>query len=217
MSKLEITLFVKWEQLDKRWLIPSMITSLRFASTPLFLHVFLNDQTLWANCVFLIACVTDALDGFFARRLGVSSSVGMYLDITADFLLVLTAFSAFVVKGVYPLWALLLISLMFTQFIVTSILGRILYDPVGRYYGAFLFAVIGITLALPKPPVHFCLLVSVLAMTIVSVTSRSVFFFLDCDLSEFNRPYPLENIITKRISTLLTRVIGRLKAEMIGD
>ncbi len=194
-----------------------MITALRFASTLLLLHFFLNDQTLWTNCVFLIACVTDALDGFFARRLGVSSSVGMYLDITADFLLVLTAFSAFVVIGIYPLWALLLISLMFTQFIVTSILGRILYDPVGRYYGAFLFAVIGVTLALPKPPVYYVLLVSVLAMTIVSVTSRSVFFFSDCDLSEFNLLSALENIITKRISTVLTPVIRRLKAEMICE
>jgi CDP-diacylglycerol--glycerol-3-phosphate 3-phosphatidyltransferase/cardiolipin synthase len=141
----------------------------------------------------------------------------MCLDITADFLLVLTAFSAFVVKGIYPLWALLLISLMFTQFIVTSILGRILYDPVGRFYGTFLFAVIGVTLALPKPLVYFSLLAGVLAMTIVSVTSRSVFFFLSCDLSELNRPYALENIITKRISTLLTSIIRRLKAELIGE
>jgi len=152
---------------------------------------------LWTNRVFLIACATDALDGYIAGRLGASSLVGTYLDITADFLLVLTAFSAFVVKGIYPLWALLLIGLMFTQFTVTFMLGRILYDPVGRYYGAFLLAVIIVTLALPKPPVYFGLLVSVLAMTIVSVTSRSVFFLLGFDSSEFNRLYTSEKIITK--------------------
>jgi len=49
-----------------------------------------------------------------------------------DVPMVLAAFSAFVIKGVYPFWTLLLIGAMFLQFILTSGLRRPVYDPVGK-------------------------------------------------------------------------------------
>lgn len=160
----------------RRWAsIPSGVTALRVVSAPLLLYTFINDLKTWTICLFLFTCVTDALDGHLARRLGVSSSLGAYLDATADFLLVLTAFSAFVMKRIYPFWTLLLIGSMFLQFILTSRLRRPLYDPVGRYYGAFLFAAIGVTLAFPKPAVYYAMLIGVLGLTVASVASRSVF------------------------------------------
>jgi len=126
-------------------------------------------------CLFFFACVTDVLDGHLARRLGVFSSIGAYLDVTADFLLVLTMFSAFAIKGIYPFWTLLLIGSMFLHFIITSTLKRPLYDPVGRYYGTFLFAAIGATLAFPELAVYHAILIGILGLTVASVASRSVF------------------------------------------
>jgi len=197
--------------LDEHWWIPSAITVIRIIFCPLFFHALINDQTLWTISVFLFACSTDVLDGYFARRLSVSSSTGAYFDVIADFLLVLTGFSGFVIKGIYPLWASLLIGLMFIQFIFTSILGRILYDPIGRYYGAFLFNVIGVTLALPRPPVHLVLLITVLGMTIVSVASRSAFFLLSYNLFDFNCKRIAKSLIEKSFSTLLSPTDRRLK------
>jgi CDP-diacylglycerol--glycerol-3-phosphate 3-phosphatidyltransferase/cardiolipin synthase len=143
----------------------------------LFLYTFLNNLTMWTLGIFLFACLTDALDGHLARRLGASQYLGPYFDATADFLLALAAFSAFVIKGVYPFWTLLLIGAMFLQFILTSGVRRPIYDPVGKYYGVFLFAAIGVTLALPDFAVCYTLLVSILGLTVASVASRSVFLF----------------------------------------
>ena len=135
----------------------------------------MNDLTMWTLGIFLFACFTDALDGYLVRRLGVSPYLGAYFDATADFLLVLAAFSAFVMEGIYPFWTLFLIGSMFAQFIVTSGLRRPLYDPVGKHYGVFLFVAIGVTLVSPKPAVYNAVLVGIVGFTVASVASRSVF------------------------------------------
>jgi len=70
---------------------------------------------------------------------------------------------------------LLLIGAMFLQFILTSGLRRPVCDPVGKYYGVFLFAAIGVTLALPDFAVCYTLLISILGLIVASVASRSVF------------------------------------------
>jgi CDP-diacylglycerol--glycerol-3-phosphate 3-phosphatidyltransferase len=161
---------------NRRWaFIVSGIMAIRVAAAPLFLYTFLSNLTTWTLCIFLFACLTDAFDGLLARRLGASQFLGPYFDATADFLLVLAGFSAFVIKGVYPFWTLLLIGAMFLQFILTSGLRRPVYDPVGKYYGVFLFAAIGVTLLLPDFAVCYTVLISILGLTVASVTSRSVF------------------------------------------
>jgi len=157
--------------------VPSVVTALRVATAPLLLYTLSNNLETWTICLFLFTCVTDVLDGHLARRLGVSSTFGAYFDATGDFVLVLTTFSAFVMQGIYPFWVLPLIGSMFLQFILTSRLKRPLYDPVGRYYGAFLFAAIGVTLALPDFAVCYTMLMSILGLTVASVASRSVFLF----------------------------------------
>jgi len=159
-----------------RAFIPSVVTALRVATAPLFLYTLSNNLETWTICLLLFACVTDILDGHLARKLGVSSTFGAYFDATGDFVLILTTFSAFVMQGIYPFWTLPLIGFMFLQFILTSRLKQPLYDPVGRYYGAFLFAAIGVTLALPDFAVCYTMLVSILGLTVASVISRSVIF-----------------------------------------
>ena len=61
------------------------------------------------------------------------------------------------------------------QHSLTSGLRRPIYDPVGKYYGVFLFAAIGVTLALPDFAVCYTVLISILGLTVASVASRSVF------------------------------------------
>jgi len=42
------------------------------------------------------------MDSYIARKMNCSSPEGVYFDTTADFILILTAFTAFVIKGIYP-------------------------------------------------------------------------------------------------------------------
>ena len=154
----------------------SIIIAIRFIAALLFLHTFANDIRAWAVCIFLVAVFTDALDGHVARRLGGATPfLGPYSDAVADLFLVLAAFSAYVIKGLYPFWVLLLIVAMFAQFVLTSRLARPIYDPVGKYYGVFLFCAVGVTLALPFAAVRQAVLVVILGFTIASVISRAMF------------------------------------------
>ncbi len=157
-------------------IIVSVIIAIRFIAAPLLLYTFANDLTAWAVFIFVVAVFTDALDGHVARRLGGASPfLGPYSDAVADFTLVLAAFSAFVLKSLYPFWMLLLIVAMFAQFALTSGLARPIYDPVGKYYGVFLFCAVGVTLVLPYAAVRQVVLVAILGFTIASVISRAMF------------------------------------------
>jgi len=157
-------------------IIISIIIAIRLVAAPLFLYTFANDLTMWALSIFLVAVFTDVLDGHVARRLGGASPfLGPYSDAVADFFLVLAAFSAFVLKGLYPFWILLLIVAMFAQFVLTSRLARPIYDPVGKYYGVFLFCAVGVTFVLPYVAVRQTVLVVILGFTVASVISRAMF------------------------------------------
>ncbi len=161
---------------DRRWAwAVSAIVVLRIVCGALLLLTFIIDRRPWTVCIFFFACLTDAVDGQLTKRLDAYPSLGPYADPTADFILVLAAFSAFVMKGVYPPWLLVLIAVMFLQFIVTSGLRQPLYDPVGKCYGVFLFAAIGVTLLVPRPAVYTMVLGGILGFTVASLASRSVF------------------------------------------
>lgn len=162
-------------KINKLILVPTGITAFRIVLSILFLYLLINELKLLAIGIFLLAILTDAFDGYFARKLDVSSDYGAYFDIIADFILVLIAFLAFIIRGIYPYWLLLLIILVFLQFIITSRLNVLIYDPLGKYYGAFLFAIILITLISPNNFYNLLLVITVL-FTIISLISRYLFF-----------------------------------------
>jgi len=76
--------------------LPNLLTWTRIVLIPLLIGVFylpLADerQNLLATCIFVIAALTDWLDGWLARRLGQSSAFGAFLDPVADKLMVASA------------------------------------------------------------------------------------------------------------------------------
>jgi CDP-diacylglycerol--glycerol-3-phosphate 3-phosphatidyltransferase len=71
--------------------IPNIITLLRIALIPVFIICFylpFAHAHLSAAIIFALACFTDWLDGFLARKLGQTSPFGTFLDPVADKLLV---------------------------------------------------------------------------------------------------------------------------------
>ena len=158
-------------------LIPNGITSIRIILLPIILYAYFSDYKFIAISIFIVAVLTDVIDGYFARKLDSNTFLGVYFDVTADFILVLTLFSAFIIKGIYPSWILLLIILMFLQFILTSKINITSYDPVGKQYGSFLFIIIFITLTVSNTIVYSLLLYLIIILTIISILSRLIFFF----------------------------------------
>lgn len=161
------------------WLNPwknaaSMISSARILAAPLFFYAVKYDQQTGAIMLWLFACATDVVDGYIARQTQSASTFGAYLDVTADFLFIFTAFATFVQRDIYPGWLLLIIGGMFGQFLLTSRQRRLVYDPIGKYYGAILFAAIGITLLLVDFAVQYAMLMSIVCLTGASLLSRWV-------------------------------------------
>ena len=170
MSKKSIQLF-----------IPSGITSIRVILAPILFFTLINNFILYSLFIFVFAVATDALDGYVSRKLDVASSMGAYFDVVADFILILSGFSGFVFIGLYPFWLIIIIILMFLQFIITSKFKLPVYDPIGKYYGSFLFIVIFISLIVINPILYFLLTTLIVIFTFISITSRYWFMLKNKD------------------------------------
>ena len=93
--------------------LPNILTIGRIVLTPLFLFFLFTSWEhgkIIALVIFIVASVTDAFDGMFARKYGVVTKVGIFLDPLADKFLVLSAFVSFWVFGEVMLWMLILIA-----------------------------------------------------------------------------------------------------------
>ena len=96
--------------------VPNAITISRIVALPIFL-VFLFWDTLpgqaLALATFVLAAISDFYDGWLARRLGVHSSLGQFLDPIADKVLVIGALVAiaFLLPAIVPWWGVGLIAL----------------------------------------------------------------------------------------------------------
>lgn len=84
--------------------IPNLITLGRVILVPFVIWLIINDRLGEAFTVFLVAGVSDAVDGFLAKRFGWQTELGAYLDPLADKLLLVSLFVALGIKGELPSW-----------------------------------------------------------------------------------------------------------------
>src|SRR5262245_29052168 len=82
--------FSAYDRVVRRMSLPNSLTLLRIFFVPLLVVLLLTKEPnmdLWAVGVFLLAAITDLLDGYLARRRAQVSRVGILLDPIADKLL----------------------------------------------------------------------------------------------------------------------------------
>ena len=89
--------------------LPNMLSALRLLAAPLAAFLILHFHDSAALAVFVLAGASDAADGFIARRWGVVSRSGAWLDPAADKLLMLACFVALWRIGAAPLWLTVLV------------------------------------------------------------------------------------------------------------
>ncbi len=65
-------------------LLPNFISLARLLAVPVAVYLILQGQLQAAFWIFVAAGVSDALDGYLAKRLGAESEIGRYLDPLAD-------------------------------------------------------------------------------------------------------------------------------------
>lgn len=92
--------------------IPNILTIIRMLLVPLFVYVFFSpfpNARYFSLFIFLVAGLTDVLDGYLARRYQWTSKFGTAMDPLADKLMLLTALICLTIVGIVPLYALLIV------------------------------------------------------------------------------------------------------------
>ncbi len=89
--------------------IPNLLTVARFCLVPVVVYMIGQGQWTLAFAVFVIAGLTDAVDGFIARKFDQRTVLGAYLDPLADKALLVSIYVTLAVGGVIPSWLAILV------------------------------------------------------------------------------------------------------------
>ena len=84
--------------------LPNALTLIRILLIPLFVILLISKSFQVALIIFVIAGITDALDGFIARIWHHHTDLGSYLDPIADKLLLASAFVTLAILHIIPSW-----------------------------------------------------------------------------------------------------------------
>lgn len=102
--------------------LANKLTMLRVVMIPVYL-VMWNLNTPWSGyaalAVFILASLTDLLDGHIARSRNMITDFGKFMDPLADKVLVMTAMVCFCAGGRFPAWALVIV--IFREFAVSGL------------------------------------------------------------------------------------------------
>lgn len=88
--------------------LPNKLTVARFIAVPFFIILFMMDYNLLAFIIFVLASLTDMLDGKIARKYNLVTNFGKIMDPLADKILVYSAFCVMIPQYV-PGWMLIII------------------------------------------------------------------------------------------------------------
>ena len=102
--------------------LPNLLTLARVAVIPLLVVIMLSatrEAGFWAAALFGAAAVTDFIDGWLARKWGVVTVLGKFLDPLADKLIVMAALIMLIPHGRVPAWAVFL--LLAREVIITGL------------------------------------------------------------------------------------------------
>ena len=109
---------------DPVWNVPNILTLLRIASIPVIAAILLSPSRsagFWAAAIFAVASITDWLDGYLARRMGIVTVFGKFLDPIADKLIVMSVLIMILPYGRAPAWMVLII--LGREIIITGLRG----------------------------------------------------------------------------------------------
>ena len=89
--------------------LPNVISLGRLLSTPVVIWLILTDAVVWAFWAFSMAAMSDAIDGFIAKRFDSATILGAYLGALADKALLASGSVVLGAVGQLPLWLVLLV------------------------------------------------------------------------------------------------------------
>lgn len=110
--------------------IPNFITLGRVLSVPVIFWLLLSGENKFAFALFVVAGISDAVDGYLAKRFNWTSELGAYLDPLADKLLLVSIFIALGMRNEVPLWLVLAVVSRDILIVVAVLLSWLMDHPV---------------------------------------------------------------------------------------
>jgi cardiolipin synthase (CMP-forming) len=89
--------------------IPNLITLARILMVPVIVWAIASNQMQIAFSLFLIAGLSDLVDGFLAKRFGMATELGAYLDPLADKAMIVSIYVALGIVEEIPRWLVILV------------------------------------------------------------------------------------------------------------
>lgn len=93
----------------ERLSIPNLVTLARILLVPVVVWTIASGRMDFAFLLFAAAAVSDAVDGFLAKRFGMKTELGAYLDPLADKVLIVSIYATLGITAVIPLWIVILV------------------------------------------------------------------------------------------------------------
>jgi len=109
--------------------IPNLITILRLILVPVVVVMINQGQWAAAFCVFAFAGISDAIDGFIARRYNMRTEFGAYIDPLADKALLVSIYVTLSVVNVLPGWIAIVVVSRDLMILAAIIVSRLLERP----------------------------------------------------------------------------------------
>ena len=89
--------------------IPNLITLARILSVPIIVWAITSGEMMIAFILFVIAGISDAVDGYLAKRFDMASELGAYLDPLADKALIVSIYVSLGIAGAIPRWLVIFV------------------------------------------------------------------------------------------------------------
>ena len=109
--------------------IPNLITLGRILLVPVVVWAIASGAMLTAFVLFLVAGVSDAVDGYLAKRFNMASELGAYLDPLADKALIVSIYVTLGIAGTIPRWLVILVVSRDIMIIGAVILSWVIGSP----------------------------------------------------------------------------------------
>lgn len=110
--------------------LPNFITIGRLILVPLVIVMIVNQRWEAAFAIFVAAGVSDAIDGFIAKRFDMASELGAYLDPIADKALIVSIYITLALVGSIPIWLVILVVARDLMIVSAVILSWVMHRPV---------------------------------------------------------------------------------------
>lgn len=167
--------------------IPNLLTILRLLLVPVFPVVYFSttpNAMYYALGIFIVAGITDVLDGYIARKYQLTSVIGTALDPLADKLMLLTALTCLYMSSHLPL---IILVIMYIKEFTMMLTGVYMYfhkenvvvasNLFGKLATVIFSLAVVLTMLLPHSQFHIVLLYIALLFKLMAFTSYTLNFF----------------------------------------